>query len=203
MTIRIFGLMGLGALALAACGQGTDRPSQPAPPTDSPPDAPSPEAAAPVPPLTGFQHDRSIDADGYFLPQTEVRVGDFVLKTVSVAPRFEFDNWEKGERTGTYAPVMFEFEDVTSPMQTNELGQESRTVQVRVLPTAYRLEQGRFKFTGKDQRLGEVVFDGAMDMAALGAAKKAGSSTAPVVTGSLQVGAERIGDLGLTYYMGD
>ena len=138
------------------------------------------------------------------MPQTPVDVGGgYRLTNISVGPPFEFDKWDKGERIATYAPVMIEFEDVTSPTKTNELGQDYHTTQARVLPTAYSVEAGRLRFVGQDPKLGPVTFDGAVDPAALASARNHDSAETVVIRGALTVGAKRYDGLAFTFFLGD
>lgn len=138
------------------------------------------------------------------MPQTPVDVGGgYRLTNISVGPPFEFDKWDRGERIPTYAPVMIEFEDVTSPTKTNELGQDYHVVQARVLPSAYSVEAGRLRFAGADPKLGAVTFDGTIDPAALASARNHDGAEIVVIRGTLQVGSRRIDGLAFTFFLGD
>jgi hypothetical protein len=203
-------LMIAGAALLAGCNP------QPAPPSGEtksdvvvldPGATPTvPHAGAPA--LSGFSHAAGVDHFGYFLPNSEVKVGNWKLENLSIGPVDEFAKWERGERTAVYAPVMFEFVDVTSPKQTNELGQEVYSRRVRVLPSAYKVgPNGDLRFTGRDDQVGDVQFDGTIDMALLAKARQAGPNAglnaAPVVKGGLQVGATPFKNLSFNFFGGD
>jgi hypothetical protein len=99
---------------------------------------------------------------------------------------------------------MIIFDDVGSPKQTNELGQENHTVQVRVLPTRYAVTGSTLSFAGKDTRLGDVIFQGSWDTAAIKAAQggqPAGDT--PVLTGTLTAGGKTFEDAKFTWFGGD
>ena len=163
--------------------------------------APASDAAATAP---AFSHDPAVDAYGYYMPTETVQIGDLRLQTLSVGTPDELAKWEAGEQTETYAPVMMIFDDVASPKQTNELGQESHTVQVRVLPTRYTVSGSTLSFAGKHERLGDVIFQGSWDMAAIKkaqAGEPAGDT--PVLTGQLTAGGKGFEDAKFTWFGGD
>lgn len=172
--------------------------------------APAPQAAAPAEPAvetpllpTGFQHDPDFDASGYFMSRTPVKAGTFQLRNIAIGAPSDFAQWETGGRN-VFGPILFDFEDTASPKVTNELGGEAHAVTARVLPAAYRFGPGDVTFQGQDPKVGAVIFTGAFDAIALAAARQSGSSDGrPVLTGSLQVGGERIGDISFSYWAGD
>jgi len=119
----------------------------------------------------------------------EVKVGGkFKLDHLHIAGPVGFGDWTAGKRTRTYGPVMLEFQDVTSPSRTNALGNTSYSVKLRVLPTAYALNDETVRFVGTDAKLGEVRLDAKIDAAALKVAQARGKESPPVITGALQVG---------------
>ncbi|HYE41796.1 MAG TPA: hypothetical protein VEA15_00250, partial [Caulobacteraceae bacterium] len=116
----------------------------------------------------------------------------------------EFAEWEGGQRIGTYAPVMLQFEDVTSPMVSNELGGESRSVTERALADAYSVTATDVAFTDNHPRLGRIAFSGKLDSAALTAAKAETAATEPVVlTGTLTIGSQAFPNVQFTWFGGD
>ena len=202
-------LSAVAGLALAACNQkpappasGADTVNLPAAATPAPPQPPPSGPAAPTP---GFTHDKGADLFGYFLPAKEVKVGNWRLTALSLGQEGEFADWEAGKRMATYAPVMLEFEDVTSPTQTNELGQTVHKVTTRVLPTSYAVSGGKLAFAGQDAKLGPVGFAGAIDLAALKASKAKGPNGGPqtILRGDLKVGAAEFKGLEFTWFGGD
>ena len=98
-----------------------------------------------------------------------------------------------------------EFEDVTSPTAENELGQVYHTASFRLMPDRYRVGAGQVTFHATDPRVGEVVFSGGLDLAALKAVKAAGpgAEAATVLSGGLKVGAERMRNIAFFYFAGD
>ena len=169
--------------------------------------ADQPATARPVSPqassvLPRFSHAPGLDPFGYYLPRRQVRIGRYQLDHLHLGSARDFSDWERGRRTRTYAPVMLVFSDVRSPMVANELGQRVHTVQLRVLPEAYRVAPGDIRFRGRDRRLGEVRLDGRLDADALARAMSGGVNTV-VVTGGLQAGQTPFRDLSLTWFGGD
>ena len=183
----------LGVFALAAC--------DPAPePADAPATA---EPGAPAT-LSGFTHAIEGDLSGYYMPVTGVEVGQYKLAHLFVGQAHEFDAWEKGDRSQTFAPVMFVFEDTSSPMVSNELGGEAHSLSVRVLPSAYAVTNGALRFAGSAPELGEVTFEGPIDAGALATARRnLGASEAPVLTGTLRVGGRTFEAQQFGWWVGD
>ncbi len=175
-------------------------------PTTTQPAAVNPVQAPPAAPAPAFSHEAGSDLSGYFLPSTPVKVGKWQLSDLSIGPEAEFAKWEGGTRTATYAPVMLEFDDTTSPTKANELGQQVHTVRIRVLPTGYKLGPGgALHFTARDANLGDVSFDGTVDTAALARLRQAGPNGGPqpIVKGDLTLGATPFKALTFTWFGGD
>lgn len=192
---------------LSACGQA--EPTAPAPTETAPAEAGVAESEATSTPvaLEGFTHAAGEDLFGYYFPTQPVQIGDYRLDHIHIGGAMEFAAWEGGERTETYAPVMLEFSDVTSPISTNELGQEFHERSLRVLPTAYRLGEGDFRFVGRHPDIGDVRIDGMIDLAQLKAERDTGgrsqAEAAPVLKTSAQIGAEAFRNLSFTWFGGD
>jgi hypothetical protein len=185
-------------LLLVAC--------QPATETKAPETAPAlstAPAATPPAPVT-FSHDPKLDAFGYYITDATVRLGDMKLTSLNIGQPSDFADWEAGKRPATYAPIFMAFDDTSSPTAENELGQTYHTVSVRVMPTAYRVDDRQVSFHGVDRRLGEVTFTGALDVKALAAAKAAGpGQTTAVLTGDLQVGDQQFRKVVFEYFGGE
>jgi hypothetical protein len=202
-------LLAAAGLALAACNQkpaapasGSDTVNLPAAATPAPPQTPSGPAA----PTPGFTHDKGADLFGYYLPAKELKVGNWRLTMLSIGGEDDFARWEAGQqRIATYAPVMLEFEDVTSPTVTNEMGQTVHKVTTRVLPTSYAVSGGKLAFAGQDAKLGPVGFAGVIDLAALKAAKAQGPNGGPatILKGDLKVGSTEFKGFEFTWFGGD
>lgn len=190
-------------LAITACNRKSE-PEQPAPAAEAPPApaaAPAPvEAHLDVP--QGFRHEADFDASGYYLTTQPVQVGDYRLTHVALGAPSDFAQWEDGERASVFGPILFQFEDVTSPAAVSETGAQTHTVTVKVLPQAYALEPGKVTFRGSDPKLGEIVFEGRFDKVSLDAARNEGSSTSPVLRGRLKVGAEAPREVAMSYVVG-
>lgn len=185
----------LSLVVLAGC---EDRPAAP--------EAPAPAVAPqpPTPPETGpaFVHTVRDDVSGYYLPASEVQVGTYRLDHIFLGQGMEFDAWAGGERSETFAPVMLQFDDVSSPMVATEIG-EAHSITVRVLPTAYAVTDDRVRFAGQSDELGGVSADLRLDPEALATARRNLGSDAVVLTGTVQIGDRRFDDVAMRWWMGD
>jgi hypothetical protein len=189
----------LMALALVACERKSEAPPV-APAQPAAPAAPAPAMIGPE----GFQHDADFDAQGFFIPEKPIRVGDLKLRHIAFGAPSDFKQWEAGERASVFGPILLYFEDETSPTNTNELGEDVHTVAIRVLPTGYRVFPGALSFRATDPKLGEIGFVGAIDAKALAAANAAGPGDSRVVmTGTLRVGDSTFENARFIYFMGD
>lgn len=157
-------------------------------------------AAAPA--AAAFRSDLSGDISGYYMPASEVRAGDWLLRNAFVGQAADFASWEAGTRQGVFAPVMFEFEDVTSPMTKTELG-EVRSGQIRVLPSRYAVNDGRVSFEGRADGVGVVRFEGRLDGDALATARRNLGDESPVLVGTLTVGGRRFDGVRFRWWAGD
>lgn len=193
------------AALLAACNQSSSASGEKAT-SDSgfvPPVEPA--AATPTPTPAGFSHVKGEDLFGYYMPVTEVKVGNFRLENVTFAPEDDFNKWEAGEQGGPWGPIMFDFVDVTSQKGENELGQPNYTKTIRVLPTSYKIGGGNLQFTGTDVTLGQIQFDGTIDTAALKRARagEQGAETETVLRTGLSIRGKPFKNLSFTWYGGD
>lgn len=177
------------AMALAGCDKPGDKPPAP--------DAgPAPATAA------AFSHALTVDASGYYMPVTAPSFGKWMLRDIAVGQTRDFAAWEQGNRSTTWAPIMIEFEDATSPMVQTELG-EARSGQARVLPTSYAVTDTAVSFTGTSPELGEVKFEGVLDPDALATSRRNLGDEGAVLTGSLTAGGITIGMVSLRWWAGD
>lgn len=167
--------------------------------------APVAEPAVPVDPsFTGMRRPRGDEQFGYYLPVNEVKVGDYRLDNLHVAGQMGFNDWETGQRTKTYAPVMLEFVDITSPARKNALGNVVYSVKLKVLPNAYAVTDERIRLVGKHPKLGDVRLDVKLDPVALKKTKSVkGKDDLTVATGALQVGDTPFKDVAFTWRGGD
>ena len=196
--MRLIAAALLAAVLFGGCSRNPQ--DQGAPPASAEPAT----SAAPAPEGPAFQRDAKLDAFGFYMPTSDVQVGSLKLSLSSVGTPDEFRDWEAGKREATHAPVMIIFDDVSSPMQSNEMGGETHTVTVRVLPTRYAVTEKGLSFAGQDPRLGEVTFAGAWDMAAIKAAQAGNAaSDSPVLTGRLTAGGKTFERVQFTWFGGD
>lgn len=172
--------IGLGGLALSSCDSGRE----------------------PVPAGPAFVSTAEGDISGYYLPMDEAKSGKWALDHVFVGQAAEFRSWEAGQRSATFAPVMLQFDDTTSPITQTELG-EARSVTARVLPTRYTVNDGEVQFEGRSPELGRVMFSGRLDHGALATARRNLGDEGAVLTGSLKIGDAPAQAVRLRWWMGD
>lgn len=195
--------VGLAALT-TACNRKTDKAEAPPPAAAETPTPVSPTAEGPsVEVSPGYRHETAFDASGFYLASQPVQIGDYRLTHLGVGAPSDFQQWEKGERASVFGPILLQFDDVSSPVQTNEMGGAAHTVSVRVLPQAYSLTPGKLTFRGADPRLGEVLFSGQFDPSALAQARNEGSSQGPVLRGLLKVGDAPARPVAMVYFVGE
>lgn len=180
---RVLIAVALSGLALASCDNGSGS-----------------RNAAPPPPA--FTHTASGDLSGYYLPMDPVRVGKWSFDHVFVGQAAEFESWTAGQRTGTFGPVMLQFDDATSPKVATEIG-EAHSVTARVLPTSYSVNDAEIRFEGRSPELGRVQFSGRLDQGALATARRNLGDEGAVLTGSLKVGDAPAQAVRLRWWMGD
>ncbi|WP_439477628.1 hypothetical protein [Brevundimonas sp.] len=176
--------LAVGLALLASC----DRPDAP---------AEAPDSSAPA-----FSHSLSSYLSGYYMPAREVRIGKWSFDHVFVGQAQEFQAWEGRSRSGTFGPVMLQFDDVTSPMVQTEIG-EARSITARVLPTVYSVTDTRIRFEGQSAELGAVRFEGALDPGALATSRRNLGDEGVVVTGTLTVGEAPPRNVELRWWGGD
>lgn len=200
-------LSAAATVVLAACGQAEPTAPEPAQSTPAATETAEPEAVAPPNKIEGFTHAPGEDLFGYYFPTRPVQVGNYRLDNIHIGGAMDFAAWERGERTATYAPVMLEFSDVTSPIATNELGQEFHQRIIRVLPSAYRLGEGDFRFVGSHPDIGDVWIDGMIDLAQLKSERDQGGlpqdEASPLLTTATQIGPEAFRNLSFVWFGGD
>jgi hypothetical protein len=189
----------VGVVLLAACSPAAEQAAA------DQAKAPVAEPAVPVDPsFTGMRRPKGDDQFGYYLPVNEVKVGDYRLDNLHVAGQMGFNDWETGQRTKTYAPVMLEFVDITSPARKNALGNVVYSVKLKVLPDAYAVTDERIRLVGKHPKLGDVRLDVKLDPATLKKTKGTkGKDGLTVAQGALQVGDTPFKDVAFTWRGGD
>lgn len=192
-------LIAAAAILLAACS-----PAKAPAKGDSPASPGASQPAGPAEP-TGFTHPAGASLFGYYMPSADTKVGTWQLNNFAIGDEEAFKDWEGGKHSPTYAPVMLEFDDMSSPMGTNELGAEYHTASERILPTAYAITaDGKIDFVGKGPKLGKVSFHGQIDMAALQTATREDAAGNEVVMhGTLTVGDKSFENMAFTYFAGD
>jgi hypothetical protein len=194
---RLLSLLAVAVL-VQACGAGTDEtPSAPPPPEALEPPGP--------PAVEGFAHQAGADLFGYYLPISDVQIGDLKLSHFHLGDEAAFSDWEQvqGQGPTNFAPVMFQFDDLSSPTIANELGGQTPEVIVRVLPTGYGISNRVVRFVGTDPTLGEVRYEGQFVQPAFDRRRAGEAATGPVLRGTLTVGGRIYEGQSFTWFAGD
>lgn len=143
----------------------------------SPPLPPPGEPAPPTPalaPVEGFAHERGLSVSGFYLPTSEVRVGDLRLSHLFIGDDEAFEAWEAtgGQGPTNFPPIMLQFDDMASETLANDLGGQTPSVVVRVLPNGYGVSAGTVRFAAVEPSLGAVTFEGHFDRATTDPARR-------------------------------
>lgn len=161
--------------------------------------------------LTGFSHDNKAELFGYFLPPDRTKIGHFVLHDFAIGQLDDMKKWESGkDRSDAYAPVMFQFTDLTSKLVKNEESGEMEHSDVRVLPTAYRIKGNTIAFAGSSKGIGTVSFTGTLDTKRVVALNANVASADPkqlpedgVMKGDLTIGTKTFKNMSFSWFGGD
>ena len=180
-------ILSVAALALAAC-------EPPAPGKTG-------EGGGAAAPAGAFASSQQDDLSGYYIPADQGAGTGWTFHHVFIGQASDFEAWEAGRRSATFAPIMIEFEDASSPMVQTEMG-ESRSGRARILPTSYSVSDDRVRFEGRSQALGLVRFEGRLDPEALAEARRNLGDETAVLSGTLNVAA-RSQAVRLRWWAGD
>lgn len=143
----------------------------------APPPPPPEEPAWPEPalePVEGFAHEAGVTVAGFYLPTSEVRIGDLRLSHLFIGEGETFEAWESAEGQGSanFPPIMLQFDDMASETFANDLGGQTPSVAVRVLPNGYGVSERTVRFAAVEPRLGVVTFEGVFDPASAEPARR-------------------------------
>jgi len=156
---------------------------------------------------TPYARTDKTEAFGYYLPTAKVQTGNYALNSLSLGTAEEFDAWEAApDLNANYAPFMLSFDDVTSSKAKDENGGTYYTRSIRVLPTAYSIGTAAISFSGKNDALGMVHFEGTLNRAALKTAVDSGTLTSQdktVLSGTLTAGGKTFKNITFTWFGGD
>jgi len=186
-----FGALLAGILAAAACGERRSQPVEGAAGAGT-------QSAEP----TRFRYELLDDVSGYYMPIAEYRAGDWVLRNIFMGQPTDFTSWGSGTRSVIFAPIMLEFEDVTSPMVATEIG-ETRERQTRILPLRYAINAEAVTFEGQDPVLGRVTLSARLDQDALATSRRNLGDDGAVLVGRLRVGERNFESVGFRWWAGD
>jgi hypothetical protein len=162
--------------------------------------------------ITGFSHDNKGELFGYYLPPDGTQIGHYELHDFAIGPFEDLKKWETGKkRMATYAPVMFQFTDLSSKLVKNEeSGQMEHENEVRVLPSAYRIKGNTIAFVGSSKEMGAVTFVATMNLKEIGrlnaingTENAQAQSSGDVMKGDLTVGGKTFKGIGFSWFAGE
>jgi hypothetical protein len=162
--------------------------------------------------VTGFSHDNKGDLFGYYLPPDGTKTGHYLLHDFAIGPLDDIKKWESAkERMPNYAPIMFQFTDLTSKMVKNqESGEMEHSEEVRVMPTAYRIKGNTIAFIGASKEIGTVTFVGTLDLkeitklnAEAGTDSAEAQSKGDVMKGDLTIAGKTYKNIGFSWFAGE
>lgn len=148
------------------------------------------EDAGAGPPV--FSHAQQGDLSGYYLPIEPIVIDGWRLDRLFIGREADFAAWEAGRRQAGFAPMMLEF-----------VGSGSR--RIRILPDAYRIDDGAVSFVGAatERSLGEVSFAARLDADALEASRRRLGDARPVMTATVTARGQAVGGAALRWWAGD
>jgi hypothetical protein len=133
---------------------------------DGAPEPPLPEAAPPpapvLEPVEGFAHEAGVELSGFYLPTSAVEVGDLRLSHLFIGDDDTFEALEAAGGRGptNFPPILLQFDDLSSETIPNDLGGQTPSEIVRVLPDGYGVSARTVRFAALEPRLGVVTFEG-------------------------------------------
>jgi hypothetical protein len=162
--------------------------------------------------VTGFSHDNKSELFGYYLPPDGTKTGHYLLHDFAIGPLDDIKKWESGkDRMANYAPVMFQFTDVSSKLVKNEeSGEMEHSEEVRVMPTAYRIKGNTIAFVGASKEIGTVTFTGTLDLKEItklnteaGTDSAEAQSKGDVMKGDLTIAGKLYKNIGFSWFAGE
>ncbi len=129
---------------------------------------------------------------------TPVRIGDWSLDSLFLGQPAAFEGYDGGPG----GPMIMRFVAADDAGAAAGAG-EVREGAARVLPTRYAVADTALRFEGRSPELGRVAFEGRLDQGALATARRNLGGDGAVVIGTLTAGGQTVGDVRLTWWMGD
>jgi len=140
---------------------------------------------------------------GYYMPEGEIRVGDYVLSLMFMDDAAQADIWTPETGLDYFAPMMFEFDDVTSDVLIHELGGEYYENSSRALPTRFAVTANSVSFEGFAEGVGDIRFTGSYDRSVVLDAQEWGATENIAIEGRLQIGDQVFEDVQFSWFGGD
>lgn len=138
---------------------------------------------------------------GYYMPDTDVGVGDIRLDNIAVGMDWEFEEFFAGQPE-RYQPLVMAFDDVSSPTGVGELGNTYYEVTYAVFPENFLITDTSLTFSGTHEAIGDYSFEGTFNAAQVEAFHE-GFPAEGALTGTLRIGDEVFEDISFQGWMGD
>jgi pimeloyl-ACP methyl ester carboxylesterase len=141
---------------------------------------------------------------GYYMPESEIRVGDFLLQNIFMDDAVNVDSWRAAglENNGVFAPVMIEFVDTSSEWIEGEIG-GGYAEGARALPQHVLVSHEWFEFDGEADGLGQVTFRGRYSPEMIDAAGDFLATEEIVLEGRLTIGDQVWDEVRFSWFGGD
>lgn len=171
---------------------------------EEPVEAPAEEAAAPqgASALSGnFVHAAQTDYHGYYLPNSHLQTGDWVLRHIHIGHASQFADFEDSGQDPALVPVWIEFAHVDAETLTSEEGFEYPSESRRILASRYHIGEVHFELAASHDEVGEVYVYGRLDAnQILGPVE--GSTGIPALTGGAELNGERLSNVTFDHWYG-
>ncbi len=168
-----------------------------------------PRLTALPPPIMVMSADKTLVRDealnfaGEYKPKAPVANGRYVLVEIDFGANSEFGDFEHAGAGHGTSPLAFVFQAASDAKADSK----SPPKTVRVAVDTYRLTRERLEFRAHDDRIGDIVFAGAIDPAFLIRLDDPNRSPAfedtPILTGDLTMGGQVTKNVGFSYLLED
>ena len=153
--------------------------------------------------MSGQIYASDIELGGYYLPASDVSVGDVYLDHISLGMAWEFEEFLAGGEE-TFPPVSLHFEDRSSPTGGGELGNTYYEVTHWFQPENFLVTGSALSFSGTHELLGDIRFEGSFDAGQVAAMQNGDPHLAETaLTGTMHIGEAVFEDVHFQGWLGD
>ncbi|MCF8878347.1 hypothetical protein L5876_00780 [Hyphobacterium sp. SN044] len=138
---------------------------------------------------------------GYYLPDTDVGIGDIRLDHIAIGMDWEFEEFFAGQPEN-YQPFVMAFDDVSSPTGIGELGNTYYEVSYAVFPENFLITDEALTFSGTHEVIGAYSFEGTFNAQQVEAFHE-GLPAEGALTGTLRIGDDVFENVSFQGWLGD